>query len=242
MPTFAAQKFDVVPIPELEPPVRSAGRPSKVAERGSRRGSYGIHTVAGDGVVVAGHGRGRARDPIGELGHCGFRDDDGAGRAQVFRQRGFIGRDETGKGQGAAGGRHVGGLDIVLEGDGDAVQRAAQMAARAFTVEFGGLFERVRIDGYGRMQLIFISCDALQVLADQFARGDASGFHRGAHFGDGGFDDGERSPRFADCWMLGLARKAHRQRARQRKQQERFMRCGRRWSAHKLRTATGWPP
>ena len=39
VPTFAAQKLAAVPVPELDPPVLSAGRPSKVASRGSRRGS-----------------------------------------------------------------------------------------------------------------------------------------------------------------------------------------------------------
>ena len=39
VPTLAAQKLAAVPAPELEPPVPSAGRPSKVASRGSRRGS-----------------------------------------------------------------------------------------------------------------------------------------------------------------------------------------------------------
>src|SRR5207249_8122372 len=42
VPTFAAQKFAAVPTPELDPPVASAGRPSLVASRGSRRGSYGL--------------------------------------------------------------------------------------------------------------------------------------------------------------------------------------------------------
>ena len=39
VPTFAAQKLAAVPIPELEPPVVSAGRPSLRPSRGSRRGS-----------------------------------------------------------------------------------------------------------------------------------------------------------------------------------------------------------
>src|SRR5437762_9361111 len=42
VPTFAAQKLAAVPVPELDPPVASAGRPSEVASRGSRRGSYGL--------------------------------------------------------------------------------------------------------------------------------------------------------------------------------------------------------
>jgi len=41
LPTFAAQKLAAVPMPELDPPVCSAGRPSNVASRGSGRGSYG---------------------------------------------------------------------------------------------------------------------------------------------------------------------------------------------------------
>ena len=39
VPTFAAQKFAAVPMPELEPPGSSTGRPSKLPSRGSRRGS-----------------------------------------------------------------------------------------------------------------------------------------------------------------------------------------------------------
>jgi hypothetical protein len=39
VPTFAAQKLAAVPIPELEPPVARAGRPSNLPSRGSRRGS-----------------------------------------------------------------------------------------------------------------------------------------------------------------------------------------------------------
>ncbi len=42
LPTLPAQKFAAVPIPELDPPVCSAGRPSNVASRGSLRGSYGL--------------------------------------------------------------------------------------------------------------------------------------------------------------------------------------------------------
>lgn len=42
VPTFAAQKLAAVPMPELDPPGERAGRPSNVASRGSRRGSYGF--------------------------------------------------------------------------------------------------------------------------------------------------------------------------------------------------------
>ena len=42
LPTLPAQKLAAVPMPELEPPVPRTGRPSKVASRGSLRGSYGL--------------------------------------------------------------------------------------------------------------------------------------------------------------------------------------------------------
>ena len=39
VPTLAAQKLAAVPMPELDPPVFSTGRPSALASRGSSRGS-----------------------------------------------------------------------------------------------------------------------------------------------------------------------------------------------------------
>ena len=42
VPTLAAQKLTAVPTPELEPAVPRTGRPSRVASRGSGRGSYGF--------------------------------------------------------------------------------------------------------------------------------------------------------------------------------------------------------
>ncbi len=42
VPTLAAQKFEAVPAPELDPPVLITGPPSLDA-RGSGRGSYGLN-------------------------------------------------------------------------------------------------------------------------------------------------------------------------------------------------------
>ncbi len=39
VPTLAAQRLAAVPIPELDPPVASTGRPSERPGRGSGRGS-----------------------------------------------------------------------------------------------------------------------------------------------------------------------------------------------------------
>ena len=55
----------------------------------------------------------------------------GSGLAQVFYERGLIWRDESIEDKRAARGWHVGGVDVVFDRDGDAVQRAASCAARA---------------------------------------------------------------------------------------------------------------
>ena len=105
----------------------------------------GIEAESADRVVVAGHRRGRAGHPVGELGHAGLGDDDGAGVAQVFHQRGVVGRHESVKGERSAGGDDVAGEDVVLERDGDAVQRSANVALGALAIELVG-FRRARWD------------------------------------------------------------------------------------------------
>ena len=114
-------------MPELEPPVASTGRPSAVASRGSRRGSYGIEREAAERVVVGGHRRGH---PVGQLGHRRLGDDDRARLAEVLGQRRLVRRHQPGKRQRAAGGRHVRGVNVVLERDRDAVQRTADASRR----------------------------------------------------------------------------------------------------------------
>jgi hypothetical protein len=132
-----------------------------------------------------------AGDPVGELGESRLRDDDRARGFQVLRQRGFVGRDIAGEHQRAAGRRHVGGVDVVLERDRDAVQRSAELALRALAIERVGLGERVRIDGQCGVEPIFVHRNPDQVLLDQLARGDLLLRHRLHHLRDGRLDHGE---------------------------------------------------
>ena len=120
-----------------------------------------------------------------------FRDDDRARRFQVRGQRRFVGRDVSRKHQRPAGGRHVGGVDVVLERHRDAVERAAQLALRAFTIELVGLLERLRIDGQRRVQAILVHPDPHQVLLDQLAGGHLAFCHRRLHLRNRGLDDRE---------------------------------------------------
>src|SRR2546422_9391606 len=58
VPTLAAQKLAAAPMPELEPPVASATRPSLVPSRGSRRGSDGLKPYPARPPKLAGIGVG----------------------------------------------------------------------------------------------------------------------------------------------------------------------------------------
>ena len=118
-------------------------------------------------------------------------DDDGARRDQVLRQSGFIRRHVAGKGERAAGGGHVRGVDVVLERDRNAVQRTAQLALRALAIERVGFLERLRIHGQRRVQPVFVGRKPNQVLLDQLPRRDLSLGHRRLHLRDRRLDDGE---------------------------------------------------
>ena len=79
-------------------------------------------------------------------------------------QRRLVRRDEPGKGQRAAGGRHVGGVNVVLERDRDTVQRTADASGAALAVALVGLLEGTRVHVQRRVQPIFVQPDAGQRL------------------------------------------------------------------------------
>ena len=112
--------------------------------------------------------------------------------AQVLRQRGVVRRDEIHERQRPAGGRQIGGLDVVLQRDRNAVQRSANLSGRALAIALVRFLQRIRIDGDRRVQLVLIRGDADEVLQHELVRGDAPVFQRGLHVGDAGLDDVER--------------------------------------------------
>ncbi len=67
----------------------------------------------------------------------------------------------------------------------------AYSAASAFPIERLGFFQRVWVDGNGRVQLVFIERDPGEVLQDQLSRGDAPRPHGRLHLRDRGFYDGK---------------------------------------------------
>ena len=152
------------------------------------------HVIRDRGRRAAGRSAGRvprvvriggfARREIGELGRDGLAEGYAAG-APDHRHAGGIGTRPVALVDGrAVGGRHVGGVDDVLDADGHAVQRAA----RRFAVARPRLGHRpVAIEIGPGADLALARGDAVearphQVLRGDLARGDGGGRVAGAQF------------------------------------------------------------
>ena len=164
-----------------------AGRLPRIAPR-----IVGIEAEPGDRVVVGGHRARRARHPVGELRHAGLRDDDRARLAQVLRHRRLVRRHEAVEDERAAGRRHVGRVDVVLQRDRDAVQRAARLPLRPLAVPLLGLAKGLAVDRDGRVELVLVDGDSRQALEDEIARRYPPLLHRRPHLRDRGLDDRKR--------------------------------------------------
>ena len=150
-----------------------------------------IEPIAVQRVVVVRHRRRRSGHPVGQLGHLRLGHDDGPAVAEIFRHRRFVGRHEAVEDERATGGGHVGGLDVVLDGDRNAVQRPADVSLLALAIALVGLFERIGVHGDRRVQLVLIRGDAREALQHELSRGDPSGPQRLLHLRNGRFDDAE---------------------------------------------------
>ena len=111
MPPGTSRAATATPVPPLEPP-------------GMRVGSYGLRAGAEGGVVV-GHA-------VGELVQVGLAEHRSRRRRAAAATTGALrfGRLLAQAGR-AAGGRQIGGVEVVLERERHAVQRAEPLAALA---------------------------------------------------------------------------------------------------------------
>ena len=150
-----------------------------------------VIALSADRVVVARHRRRRTGHPVGELRHAGLRDDDCAGSLQVRRQRRLVGRYQLVECERAAGRPHVGRVDVVLQGDRNAVQRTADFPLRPLPVALGGDRQRLGIHGNRRVQKVLVGPETGQILLHQLPRCHATLLHRRPHLGNGRFDDRE---------------------------------------------------
>ncbi len=156
--------------------------------RGQRRGRTGGRAT---GVAVqhvrvvrlAAHrrpSRGRPRRAeVGPLGHVGLAEDHRARRPQPLDQVGVrVGRAARQR-QGPGGRRHVAGVDVVLEEDRDAVERAAGPAEPVPEIAGGRLAQGRRAGAQHRVELGVDGLDPPQVRAGQRGRGQRAAVHAG---------------------------------------------------------------
>ena len=88
-----------------------------------------------------------SRAEVGPLAEVGFSQKDRSGGSQPGGDGRIPGGDDAGKRQGTRGGLHaVGGVEVVLQKDGEAVERASRAPGLALAVEGIGNRERVGID------------------------------------------------------------------------------------------------
>ncbi|EEP75446.1 predicted protein [Uncinocarpus reesii 1704] len=106
-----------------------------------------------------------------EFVEVGLGEEDCAGMAEVSEHGGVVERTERGEGQGAAGGGHVKGVDVVFDEDGDAEQGRE--------ADGGGILRA----GGDREVVGFIS----EFLAENFVQGVGGGEGGGVQ-GDDGVD------------------------------------------------------
>ena len=115
-------------------------------------------------------------------------DDDRPRLAELFGNIGVLVGLEPLEGEGARGGRHVEGFAVVLEQDGDAVERAGQPVGLEPLVEAVGLLERVGVHEDDRVELgalFVIGLDTGEAALDELAAGEAPVEHRLMDGGDG---------------------------------------------------------
>src|SRR5262249_8491283 len=99
--------------------------------------------------------------------------------------------------QRASRGRHVRGVDVVLQPDRNSVQRTPKPSLRTLAVTLLSLAQGVWIDRHHRVQLLVVERDPRQILLDELARGDVPVRHRPPHVRDAGLDDVEFAARRA---------------------------------------------
>jgi hypothetical protein len=155
---------------------------------------------------------------VGPLGEVGLAEQDRAGLAQPRGDEGVPGGDRPFEGERAGGGGHpVGGADVVLDQDRDAVERSAGALAAPLGVERVGDGERLRVDFDHRPQLRPFGVqgvDAGQILLGERARRLLARGESSLKLGDRGFLEleGSRSggggrSRRGGCWgEQGLSR------------------------------------
>ena len=136
--------------------------------------------------------RGMAGPEVGPLAQIGLAENHRSRLAQSLGDEGIARRDGAGESERAGGGHHaIGGIDVVLDENGNAVQRAARPFVAPLFVERIGDRQRVGIeldDGVDGRPALVDFVDALEILLRQGARASyLPDFIRCLQIRDGGF-------------------------------------------------------
>ena len=100
----------------------------------------------------------------GEFMHVGFAENDGSGAFQSCGDEGVFVGDAVVKDLASGRGACAGGVDVVLEDDGQAMQGAAELAGFGFGVELLCLGKRVIMhDGDEGVEFGIVDLDALEI-------------------------------------------------------------------------------
>ena len=114
-------------------------------------------------------------DAVGELVHVGLADEHGAGLAELSDLVPIVVGHMSGEGDRAARRRHVERVVVVLEDDGNAVERASRSPLASFTIECRCVFERARVQvdhGVELRAALVERLDACEVVTHELDRGE----------------------------------------------------------------------
>ncbi len=145
----------------------SGGRPAAGAGRDAVQ-RVRVARIAGQQRA---HGLERAP---GEFGHVGFGEHECARLAQLADLKGVTGRDRSLQRQRPRRGRHVGGIEIVLDDQRNAVQRPAEARLGKARVERIGGGQGVWVDHDDRVErraFLVVRLDAVDIHLDQLMAG-----------------------------------------------------------------------
>ena len=155
---------------------RGPGAGARSAGRAIQR--IGIAALA---AARAPSARGIHAAPVGPLAHVGLRQQDRSGFSQLLRDERVPRGNRALQRQRARGGGHpIVRVDVVLERDGDAVQRAADLAGLAFGIELVGDLEGlgVGLDDCPQLRSLAVQgLDSRQVQLGDGSRGARPGTH-----------------------------------------------------------------
>ena len=179
--------------PSVSVPTAAAQRFAAAAASGARTGRIAVERVRilRQPAAAAPAARRVRRSEIRPLAEVRLAEDDRARLAETPHDEGVLRRLRSGERE-RSGGRHhaIGGRDVVLDQDGDPVQRTARSAAPPLRVEGVGNRQRVGIRLEHAVQRRIVSIDlvdAREVFLDERSRRVPSRLHALLQIGDRGF-------------------------------------------------------